>query len=143
MQERTVPSPIALRFTPGFVTVRSGVAHVPHFVWGCYRSRHLRIVTTYLLLIYFAAASLAILSCGGCASAVGLIGGGARIFNLHVYAPFDNARDRGPSYLVGPVSPPDHQFRSEPRVPGPYIAASNSALFPSDGPIISTSPRLP
>jgi len=140
MQEKRLPSPIALRFTPGSATVRSGVAQVRHFLRDCYRSRRLRIVTSFLGLIYVSGVSFVILSCGGCASAVGLTGGGARIYYLHVYAPFDNARDWGPSYLVGP---PEHRFGSEPGALGPYIAGSNSALLPSDGPIRSMSARFP
>jgi hypothetical protein len=140
MQENRLPSPIALRLTPGSATVRSGVAQVRHFLWDCYRSQPLRIVTFSLVLIYVSAVSLVILSCGGCASTVGFMVGGARIYNPHVYAPFDNARDWGPSYLVGP---PDHRFGREPHAPTPYIAGSNSALLPSDGPIVSMGPRLP
>jgi hypothetical protein len=140
MQEKSLPSPIALRVTPGSATFRSIVAQARYFLWSCYQGRHLRIVTIFLLLIYVAAVSSVLLSCGGCASAVGFIDGGARIFNLHVYAPFDNARDWGPSYLVGP---PDHRFESSPRAPAPYIVGSNSALLLGDGPIILTSPRLP
>jgi hypothetical protein len=92
MQEKGLPSPIGLRFTTGSAAVRSGVAQVRHFLWNCYRAPDLRIVTIFLLLLYISAVSLVILSCGGCASPVGVSGGGVRIHNLHVYVPFDNAR---------------------------------------------------
>jgi hypothetical protein len=140
MQEKTLPSPIALRFTPGSAAVRSGAVQVRNFLWSYYRARRLRIVTIFLLLIYASAVALGILSCGGCASSHGFIGDGARIYNLRVYALFDNARDWGPSYLIGPA---DHRVGSELRAPGSAIAGRNPALFPGDTPIVSTSLRLP
>jgi hypothetical protein len=122
MQEKRLPSPIALRFAPGSAAVRSSVARVCNIVRNYYRARRLRIVTIILLLIYAITVSLLIMSCGGCASTGGLGGGGARISNFRVYAPFDNSRDWGPNYLVGP---PDHRFGSEAPAPLPRTMRSD------------------
>jgi hypothetical protein len=91
-----------------------------------------------LSLIYAGAMSLLLLSCGGCASTPGFIGS-TRTHRFQVYAPFDNARDWGPSYLVGP---PHHQF-GEPRTHAPDIVGGGPAVLPDNGPLASTSPRLP
>jgi hypothetical protein len=128
MQENTWPSPIGFRFTQGSAALRSRVAQVRHSLCNCYQVRRRRIVIIDLLLPYISAAM--ILSCGGCVSPVGLSGGGVRTYSLHLYAPFDNARDRGPGYLVGPL---DHRFGSESRASGSDIAGSNLAPLPVMG----------
>ncbi len=58
MQEKRLPSPIGLRFTPRSAALRSGVAQVRNIVCNYYRARRLRIVTIFLLLLYVSAVSL-------------------------------------------------------------------------------------
>jgi hypothetical protein len=53
-------------------------------------------------LVWAGASALLAASFGGCVSTAG-DGHGARLSdNLEIYAPFDNERDWGPSFLVGP-----------------------------------------
>jgi hypothetical protein len=68
---------------------------------------------------------------GGCVSTSGDVQGKRLNDNLVVYAPFDNERDWGPSYLV---DAPDHHFgdgvrigdsRSNPQAAGTAIADPN------------------
>jgi hypothetical protein len=57
------------------------------------------------------AVALLSVSFGGCVSTAGGDGQGARVSdNFEVYAPFDNERDWGPSYLIGP---PAHNTADE------------------------------
>ena len=58
-------------------------------------------------LIVSASAIPLLLLSSGCAIGPGYNDGVRRVYNVNVYAPFDNSRDWGPSYLVGP---PGHHF---------------------------------
>jgi hypothetical protein len=62
--------------------------------------------TIALLIVYASAIALLLLS-GGCAIRPGYNDGVRRVYDVSVYAPFDNSRDWGPSYLIGP---PGHHF---------------------------------
>jgi len=84
---------------------------------------------------------------GGCVS-TSADGQGARLSNnFQVYAPFDNERDAGPSYLVGA---PAHHAGDEPQVDDSRAAAQSSGATvpdpasPADpkGPPLTTSPSV-
>ena len=62
--------------------------------------------TIGLLIVYAGAIALLVLS-SGCAITARLNDDVRRDYELHVYRLFDNSRDWGPSYLVGP---PGHHF---------------------------------
>jgi hypothetical protein len=64
----------------------------------------------------------------GCVSTSGDVQGARLSDNFQVYAPFDNERDWGPSYLVGA---PAHQPAASPADPkGPPLTGA----APTDGP---------
>jgi hypothetical protein len=64
----------------------------------------------------------------GCVSTSGDVQGARLSDNFQVYAPFDNERDWGPSYLIGA---PAHQPAASPADPkGPPLTGSS----PTDGP---------
>ena len=66
-----------------------------------FRRRFIYASTIDLLIMYASAIALLVLS-SGCAISAGYNDGVRRGYDLHVYKLFDNSRDWGPSYLVGP-----------------------------------------
>ena len=68
--------------------------------------RHIYAGTIALLIVYASAIALLLLS-SGCAFRPVPNDGFRRAYNVNVYPPFDNSRDWGPSYLIGP---PGHHF---------------------------------
>ncbi len=63
---------------------------------------------------YFCMIGMLTLLCGGCAGSPVRFAGGVRVSqNLGIYDLFDNSRDWGPSYLIGP---PGHHSGDETRV---------------------------
>jgi hypothetical protein len=74
-----------------------------------------------------AAAAVLPLLMAGCVSTSGDVQGARLSDNFQVYAPFDNERDSGPSYLAGA---PAHQLGASPADPkGPPLTGSS----PTDG----------
>jgi hypothetical protein len=77
----------------------------------------------------------------GCVSMSGGDVQGARLSdNFQVYAPFDNERDWGPSYLVGA---PSHHLGDESRVGDTRSVPPDSGASPADpkGPPLTESPQ--
>ena len=66
-----------------------------------FRRRIIYASTISLLIMYASAIALLVLS-SGCAISARSNDDVRRGFDLHVYKLFDNSRDWGPSYLVGP-----------------------------------------
>jgi hypothetical protein len=94
------------------------------------------------MLIRTTAAGAAVLPLlmAGCVSFSGGDVQGARLSdNFQVYAPFDNERDWGPSYLVGA---PSHHLGDESRVDDTRSVPQNSGASPADpkGPPLTGSP---
>jgi hypothetical protein len=80
-------------------------------------------------LVYGCGIVLLALSFGGCAVRAGY-GDPLRIGDgLNIYAPFDNSRDWGPSYLVGS---PDHHFGYGTRVDDGRSTQINERASPPD-----------
>jgi hypothetical protein len=80
------------------------------------------------VVIRLAGAAALPLLMAGCVSMSGDVQGARLSGNFQVYAPFDNERDWGPSYLVGA---PAHQPAASPADPkGPPLTGSS----PTDGP---------
>jgi hypothetical protein len=78
---------------------------------------------------------------GGCVSASGDVQGTRLNDNLVVYAPFDNERDWGPSYLV---DAPDRHWGDEVRIGDSRAsppAAGTAAADPSKPPLNSGHPQ--
>ncbi len=95
------------------------------------------------LVICATAASAAALPLlmGGCVSTSGDVQSARLSNNVQVYAPFDNERDSGPSYLVGaPGHPGD-----APQVDDTRSVPKNSGASPADpkGPPLTTPPAPP
>jgi hypothetical protein len=84
---------------------------------------------------------------GGCVSTSGDVQSARVGNNFQVYAPFDNERDAGPSYLVGA---PSHQAGDEPRVDDSRAAPQSSGATAPDpaspadpkGPPLTASPQI-
>ena len=68
---------------------------------GYYQRRLAYVGTILLFITYTGAIGLLVLSCSGCAIGDRFNDGVGRDYHLHIYEPFDNARDWGPNYLVG------------------------------------------
>jgi hypothetical protein len=93
-------------------------------------------------VIAVSAAGLPVLM-GGCVSMSGNVQGTRLNDNLVVYAPFDNERDWGPSYLV---DAPDHHFGDELRIGDSRSipqAAGAAIADPSKPPQAQTPPPQP
>jgi hypothetical protein len=75
----------------------------------------------------------------GCVSTSGDVQGARLTDNFQVYAPFDNERDWGPSYLVGA---PAHHPGDEARIDDTRSIPRNSDNSPADpkGPPLTGSP---
>lgn len=75
----------------------------------------------------------------GCVSNSGEVQGARLTDNFQVYAPFDNERDWGPSYLVGA---PAHHPGDESRIDDTRSIPRNSDNSPADpkGPPLTGSP---
>src|SRR5580698_2861156 len=75
----------------------------------------------------------------GCVSTSGDVQGARLSDNFQVYAPFDNERDWGPSYLVGA---PSHHLGDESRLDDTRSVPQNSGASPADpkGPPLTGSP---
>jgi hypothetical protein len=75
----------------------------------------------------------------GCVSMSGDVEGARLSDNFQLYAPFDNERDWGPSYLVGA---PSHHLGDESRVDDTRSIPQNSGPSPADptGPPLTGSP---
>jgi hypothetical protein len=101
-QRRTRLSGLALSFVPGIEVPRLHLEHIQSSQRGCCRAKSVRIAMMFHLLIYASAASLLILSSAGCATQSGYDHDSDRRSHFHLYKPFDNSRDWGPGYLVGP-----------------------------------------
>lgn len=80
----------------------------------------------------------------GCAVTSGDASGARLSDNFEVYAPFDNERDWGPSYLVGA---PYHHFGDDVRIDDtrsvPSIAAGAQAADPNRPPLSSGADQAP
>jgi hypothetical protein len=86
-----------------------------------------------------AAGALLGFSLAGCVSTND--GHGARLTdNLEIYAPFDNERDWGPSFLVGP---PQHYLGEETRIDDTRAVAHGTAADPSAPPSAPAPPSGP
>jgi hypothetical protein len=83
-------------------------------------------------VIAVSAAGLPLLM-GGCASTSGDVQGARLNDNLVVYAPFDNERDWGPSYLV---DAPDHHL-------GDQVRVGDSRSNPQDAGTAIADPNKP
>jgi hypothetical protein len=65
-------------------------------------------------VVYFCVIGMLMPLCGGCAASLIRYDGGVRVsHDLGFYDLFDNSRDWGPSYLVGP---PAHHLGDETRI---------------------------
>jgi len=86
------------------------------------------------------AAALPLLLTAGCMSTSGDVQGARLSDNFSVYAPFDNQRDWGPSYLVGA---PAHHVGDESRIDDTRSAPPNSGVSPADpkGPPLTEAPQ--
>jgi len=102
IQRRTARSGLALSFVPGIDAARFRLAHIQISLRDCCRARSVRIAMMFHLLIYASAGSLLILSSAGCATQSGYDHDSDLRSHFHLYRPFDNSRDWGPGYLVGP-----------------------------------------
>jgi hypothetical protein len=95
------------------------------------------------VIIQATAASAAVLPLvlAGCVSTSGDVQGARLSDNFQVYAPFDNERDWGPSYLVGA---PSHHFGDESRVDDtrsiPQNADAGASPADPSGPPLTGSP---
>src|ERR1700677_5223961 len=87
-----------------------------------------------------AAAALPLLM-AGCISMSGDVQGARLSDNFSVYAPFDNQRDWGPSYLVGA---PSHPLGDEARMDDTRSSPQKPAVSPADpkGPPLTESPQI-
>src|SRR5580658_6356284 len=76
----------------------------------------------------------------GCVSTSGEVQGARLSDNFSVYAPFDNERDWGPSYLVGA---PSRHVGDESRIDDTRSIPQNSGVSPADpkGPPLTGSPQ--
>jgi hypothetical protein len=93
-------------------------------------------------VVAVSAAGLPVLM-GGCVSMSGGVQSTRLNDNLVVYAPFDNERDWGPSYLV---DAPDHHFGDEVRIGDSRSipqAAGSAIADPSKPPQAQTPPPQP
>jgi hypothetical protein len=75
----------------------------------------------------------------GCVSTSGEVQGARVTDNFQVYAPFDNERDWGPSYLVGA---PSHHLGDEARIDDTRSIPPSTGASPADpkGPPLTGSP---
>ncbi len=75
----------------------------------------------------------------GCVSTSGDVQGARLSDNFQVYAPFDNERDWGPSYLVGA---PAHHLGDESRIDDTRSIPQNAGASPADpkGPPLTAPP---
>ena len=75
-----------------------------------------------------------------CVSTSGEVQGARLSDNFEVYAPFDNERDWGPSYLIGA---PNHHFGDQARIDDTRSIPQNSGMSPADpkGPPLTESPQ--
>lgn len=93
-----------------------------------YRRRLIHVSTIGLLIRYVSASALFALS-SGCAISAGYNDGVRRNYDLHVYRVYDNSRDWGPSYLVGP---PGRHFGYGARVDDQRSPTIDDPAPPSD-----------
>jgi hypothetical protein len=77
---------------------------------------------------------------GGCVSTSGDVQSARLGNNVQVYAPFDNERDAGPSYLVGA---PAHHVGDEPQVDDGRAAGPKSAGATATDPASPADPKGP
>jgi hypothetical protein len=91
------------------------------------------------VVIRLAAAAALPLLAAGCISTSGDVQGARLSDNFQVYAPFDNERDWGPSYLVGA---PAHHLGDESRIDDTRSIPLNTGPSPADpkGPPLTGSP---
>jgi hypothetical protein len=78
----------------------------------------------------------------GCVSSSGDVQGARLSDNFQIYAPFDNERDWGPSYLVGA---PMHHAGDESRIDDTRSIPQSADASPADpkGPPLTGSPPAP
>jgi hypothetical protein len=93
-----------------------------------FRPRLIYVSTIGLLIMNASAIALLVLS-GGCAISARSNNDDRRGYDLHVYKLFDNSRDWGPSYLVGP---PGRHFGYGARVDDRRSATIDEPVSPPD-----------
>jgi len=93
-----------------------------------FRRRLIYASTIGLLIMYASAIALLVLS-SGCAITARINDDVRRGYDLHVYKLFDNSRDWGPSYLVGP---PGRHFGYGARVDDQRSTTIDERVSPSD-----------